>query len=135
MVVLTCLAKAAVAARARRRDGDALAFGDAAGLAAQTLHHARDFVPQRNGLLDAHDAKTTVLVIMQIRAANAALGHIHAQLVFTQSGQFGVFNAQVFGRVADNGFHGRSLGLNEGRILECRGHAAVDIQDMAVHKA
>jgi uncharacterized membrane protein YfcA len=35
---------------------------------------------------------------MQVRAANAAIGHIHAQLVCTQRGQFGVFYAQVLGR-------------------------------------
>ncbi len=61
---------------------------------------------QRNGLLDSHGTKTAVLVVMQVRAANAAIGHIHTQLVLAQSGQFGVFDAQVLGRVANNGFHG-----------------------------
>jgi hypothetical protein len=61
---------------------------------------------QGDWLLDAHGAKTAVLVVMQIRAANAAIGYIHTQLVFAQGGQFGVFDAQVFGRMANNGFHG-----------------------------
>ena len=132
VVVLARLAKAAVAAGARGRNGDALALGHTAHTRAHTLDHARDLVPQCNGLLDAHGAKAAVLVVMQVRAANAAIGHIHAQLVFAQSGQFGVFDAQVFGRMADNGFHGL---FPYKQCSKGGGHAAVHIQNMTVHKA
>jgi hypothetical protein len=134
VVVLACLAKAAVAARARGRDGDALAYLDAGDRCAETIHNARNFVAQSDGLFDAHSAKAAMLVVMQVGSANAAKGHIHAQLVLAQSGQFGVFNAQVFGRVTDNGFHGSFFEIDEW-ILECGGHATIDIKDMAVHKA
>ena len=109
MVVLSCLAKAAVAAGARRGDGNALALGHAADTRTHPIDHTRYFVAQGDGLLDAHSAKAAVLVVVQVGAANAAIGHIHTQLVLAQGGQLGVFDAQVFGRMANNGFHGMSL--------------------------
>jgi hypothetical protein len=66
MVVLSGLAKAAMAAWAGGRDGDSLAFFYPTHLGATTVHNTRYFVPQRNGLLDAHGAKTAVLIVVKI---------------------------------------------------------------------
>jgi hypothetical protein len=110
MVVLACLAKTAMAAWARGRDGDTLAFDRTLNARTETIDHARNFMAQGDRLLDANGSKPAVLVIVEVRPANAAKGHIHAQLLVAQRGQFGVFDAQVFGRMANNGFHGAVFG-------------------------
>ena len=102
VVVLTRLAKAAVGARARGRNGNALAHRQASHLRAQCLNDARHLMAQCNGLFDAHRAKTAVLGVMQIRAANAAIGHLHLNLMGLWRRQFARFQAQIPGAVAND---------------------------------
>ena len=42
---------------------------------------------QGHGLFDANGAKTTMLVVMQVGAANAAIGHLHLDLLRVQGRQ------------------------------------------------
>jgi hypothetical protein len=50
---------------------------------------------------------------MQVRAANATVGHVDAQLMIAQSKEFGGFDSQVFGSVADNRSHGVALSIGK----------------------
>ena len=80
MVLLAQLTKPAVAAGARGRDCNALAWLEIFDLTAHLVHHTRDFMAQGHGLFDADHTKTAVLVVMQIRTTNAAEGDPNAQL-------------------------------------------------------
>ena len=97
MVLHAGLAKTAVAARAGRRYGDALAFCKTADFRAHGLHDTGDLVAQGHGLLDAHGAKAAVLVVVQVRAANAAKSHGHQQLMLAHGGLLPVFESQILG--------------------------------------
>ena len=57
----------------------------AVDLAAHSLNNTRNLVAQGHRLLDAHRAKTAMLVVVQVRAANAAKGHLHQQLLLSQT--------------------------------------------------
>ena len=63
---------------------------------------------QSHRLLDAHRAKTAMLVVMQVRAANAAKSHLHQQLLLSQTRRLNVLQPQIFGRMANQGTHGWS---------------------------
>ncbi len=51
---------------------------------------------QCHGLLDSDGAKAAVLVVMQIRTANATKGHIHPNLIGAHRRELGGFNSQIF---------------------------------------
>lgn len=79
-------------------------------------------VPEHHRLLDADGAEAAVVEVVQVGAADAAEGDVHAQLVVTQWRQFCGFDAKVFGGVADNGFHGRVQGRKVGKFKAWRSH-------------
>ena len=60
---------------------------------------------QGHGLFDTHSAKTSVLKVMQVRAANAAKSNTDLQLTRTWGlGGLGV-DPQIFGGVANESAH------------------------------
>ena len=129
MVVLPQLAVSAGAARTGWRDGNALAHFKVFDVSAKGTDHTRYFMPQCHGLFDSHSAKATVLVVMQIRTANATKGNIHPNLIGAHGGELGGFDSQIFGRVANERAHEMNLELQS---LECSGDAAIDIENMAI---
>ena len=52
---------------------------------------------QGHGLLDAHGTKAAVLVVVQVRAADAAKSHGHQQLMLAHGGLLPVFESQILG--------------------------------------
>ena len=108
VVVLPSLAKLATPAGPGRGNGDALADLQAVDLAAHSLNNTRNLMAQGHRLLDAHRAKTAMLVVMQVRAANAAKSHLHQQLLLSQTRRLNVLQPQIFGRMANQGTHGWS---------------------------
>ena len=118
VVVLASLAEAALAAGPRGRNGDPLAYLQAGDCRAHCVDHARDFMAQGHGLADAHRTKAAVLVVVQVRATDAPKGDLDPQLLGPKLGQAGVFDAQVFCGMADDGSHGcLSGGAGKGWIL------------------
>jgi hypothetical protein len=97
VVVLAGLAVAAMAAGPRGRDGDALPAHKPTDFGPPAVDDARDLVAQGQGLADAHRAKAAVLVVVQVRAADATESDFNAQLLVAQRRQFGGFDAQVLG--------------------------------------
>jgi hypothetical protein len=61
---------------------------------------------QHHRLLDADGAEAAMLVVVQVRAADAAAAHAHAQLAGAELGGGNFFDAQVAGGVNDECFHG-----------------------------
>jgi hypothetical protein len=105
MVVLAFLAIQAGKAGARRRDGDALAGAKSGNALAHRRDNARDFMAQGHGLFDAHGAKTAMLKVMEVRAANAAKSNTDLQLTRARGlGGLGV-DPQIFGGVANESAH------------------------------
>ena len=86
MILLAQLAETASAARTRRRDGNALSHAEVLDVGTQAIDHTRNLMAQSHRLLDANRAKTSVLVIVQIGAANATECDFDANLVNAQSG-------------------------------------------------
>ena len=87
---------------------------------------------QGHGLFNADRAKTTMLVVMQIRAADATKSNFDANLITAQCRQLCRFDSQILGGVADDGAHEKAL---ESEYLECSGDAAIHIEDVAIDKA
>ena len=97
------LAKPALPARQRRIDRHALAELDMGRGTAEPHHGAGDFMTQNHRLLDPHGAKSALVVIMQIRAANAAALDFHLDLMRRESGHRHRFNPQIMRRMHQNG--------------------------------
>jgi hypothetical protein len=105
VVVLTGLTKTAVAAGPGRRNRDTLTGLPSADTGTQALDHTGDFVTQSHGLADTHRPEPTVLVVMQVRAADTTEGHPHPQLAFARIRHRGVFDAQVSRGMTDDRSH------------------------------
>ena len=106
MVLQSKLTKAALSARVTGIDGDAVAARQVLHARRHLFQHTRHLVPQHHGLLNANGAKTAVLEIVQIRAANAAGSNSHAHLVACDRWRGIVFDAQVAGRMDNESVHG-----------------------------
>ena len=110
VVVLARLAKPAVPTGPGRRNRDAVAAREPRHCDAHRFDGARDFVPQRHGLLDAHRAKATVLLVVQVRSADTTKGDAHQRLIGRQRTRGRViFDAQIASVVANEGSHGGSF--------------------------
>jgi len=105
MVLQALLAVAAQAAGAARTDGDAVAGLVLAHAAADLLDDAGHLVAEHHRLLDAHGAEAAMLVVVQVRPADAAAAHAHAQLAGPDLGRGHVFDAQIAGGVDDESVH------------------------------
>ena len=99
-------AVAAGLARHARVDRDARAGGEIRHLGADLLDHAGDLVPERHRLLDPHGAEAAVVVVVQVRAADAARRDADADLVRSRRHDGDVLDPQVLGRVDDDAAHG-----------------------------
>ena len=72
-------------------------------------------------MLDAHGAKAAVLGVVQIRAANAAIGDAHLELLGFQGRQLTLFQSQIAGTVANDRTHGFNfqIGWEDGFNTSC----------------
>ena len=77
--------------------------------------HARDLMAQHHGLLDAYRAKATLVVVMKIGATDATVSDPDTQLVRAQGLGGQVLDAQVVGRMTDEGGHDGVPGFRVGR--------------------
>src|SRR5271168_1135865 len=98
------LARVAGEARVHR---DPIADRDAASLGADGLDDARDLMAEHHRLAQPHDSEAAVIVIMQVRAADAAGGNAHERLRFADLGRGPFLDPQIPGGVSDNRAHGR----------------------------
>jgi hypothetical protein len=105
MVVHARLTETAYATGPGWRDGDPLTCAETTDFAAHRLNNAGHLMAQGHGLLDADSAKTTVLLVVQIRATNATIGDADQQLLLSQDWGIDNFQAQVLGCVANEGAH------------------------------
>ncbi|MGX0995178.1 hypothetical protein AB7M38_002470 [Bradyrhizobium diazoefficiens] len=106
LVAHPLLAMQALAARLARIDGDARARLHAGHAVTDGRDHAGDLMAQRHRLLDAHDAEAAVMVVMQVRAADAAIGDLDADLARAGCRIGIAVDPQVFRGVNDDGAHG-----------------------------
>ena len=67
---------------------------------------ARDLMPQRHRLLDANDAEAAVMVIVQVGAADAAIGDLDADLARAGRRIRVAVDPQILRGVNDDGAHG-----------------------------
>ena len=105
MVLLALEAIAAMVARAARIDRDARAGLDPLDLRADGLDDARDFVAEDHRLAQAHRSEAAVVVIMQVRAADAAEGDAHANVARAERGDFRLLDPQILRRMGDHSAH------------------------------
>ena len=84
MIKLGTTTKLALAARPRWINRNTLTWRDLVDAFAHRLDNASNLVSENHRLADAHGAEATILVVMQIGAANAACGDIHQH--FTGAG-------------------------------------------------
>ena len=96
------------AAGPARADRHAVADREARDAGADFLDHAGDLVAEHHRLLDADGAEAAVLVVVQVRAADAAGAHAHAGLAGADGGRLDGFDAKVAGGVDDECVHGFS---------------------------
>ena len=73
--------------------------------AADRCDRARNFMPQRHRLSDPDRAESAVMVIMQVRAADAAGGDFYAHFVRTGRGIGNIVDPEVFRGMDDDGSH------------------------------
>ena len=64
-----------------------------------------DFMSGDHGLFKANGSKATSMIVVQIRAANAACINLNGNLAFTRCGCGMVFDTKIVGRVNDQGAH------------------------------
>ena len=100
--------RAAGAAGSAGRDGDKLALGKAGGAGAQCLDKGADLVAQDHRFAQAHRAKAAVVIVMQVRAADAAPGQPETKLAGAEWLVRAVFEAQVVGGMNDDRAHVRA---------------------------
>ena len=87
-------------------DRDALANREAGDARAERMQRARHLMAKHHRLLQADDAKAAMVVIMQVRAANAADADADENLARAGHGHRHGVNAQVLGGVNDGGAGG-----------------------------
>ena len=61
-------------------------------------------MPKHHRFLDAHSAKTALMVIMQVRTTNTATLDLYFDLMRRQFGHCNGFNTQIMRSVHNNGF-------------------------------
>src|SRR5262249_43939424 len=93
------------AARQARIDGDAPPFGEAGDTITDCGDHTCDLMAQRHWLLDTHRAEAAVMIVVQIRSADPAIGDLDAHLARFRRGIRKTVDPQVLRRVNDDGAH------------------------------
>jgi hypothetical protein len=88
-----------------RADGDALADPHALRGRAYRFDNARDFMAKHHWLAQAHDAKPAMIIIVQVRPANAADRDANANVIWAEFGDFDGFDPQILSRVSDDRAH------------------------------
>ena len=102
---MALLAIAATAAGPARADGDAVTDRKAADARANGLNRAGDLVAQHHRLFHPHGAEAAMLVVMLIRATDAAEAHPRLQLLRSEYRRGDVFDTKIAGGVNDQGVH------------------------------
>jgi hypothetical protein len=113
VVLQPLLAKAAVVAGQTGVDCDPGSHRQLADGGADFFDLTGYLVAQHHGLLDADGAKATMLVVVQVGAADAAGTDAHAHLTRTHGGRRKAFDSQVVGGMYDQCFHD-GIGLLRG---------------------
>jgi hypothetical protein len=90
--------------------------------------HTGDFVTERHRLLDPDRAEPAVMIVVQVRTADAAGGDLDAHFAGTRRRIGKAVDPQVLWRMNDDGSHDLVLLFR----LHRRQHSAVDIDDLAV---
>ena len=103
--LLAHLAEPAMATRPARRDGNAVAWRNVIHGRTNLIDNAGDLVPEDHGLLEHDRADPPLLVVMQIRPANAASFDAHPHFVRPGNGRGYFVNAKIPGSMNDNGAH------------------------------
>ena len=96
-------------ARTARIDRDARAGLDPLDLGADGLDDTRDFVAEDHRLAQAHRSEAAVVVIMQVRTADAAESDANAHVARAERGDFRLLDPQVLRRMSDHSAHVPSL--------------------------
>ena len=107
-------------------DGDAVARLHANDARPHGNNRPRHLMAEDHRLLQPHGAEAAMLEVVQVGAADAAAAHLDAQLARQRRRGFDLLDAQVVGGVDHECFHADRCESERG------GHAAVDIEDMAV---
>jgi hypothetical protein len=109
VVLQSHLAEAADTARAAGADGKVIADGEAGDVGRNFFDDTCHLVAQHHGLLETDGAESAVLVVVQVRAADAAGAHAHADLSRPDRRRRNVFNAKVTGTMDDECVHSACL--------------------------
>jgi hypothetical protein len=102
MVVLPLRAKPAGMTGPRGGYGHQLARLEITGVFPKGSNHARNFMAQNHRLAQFDRSESTVMIIMEIRAADPARLHLDQHLTSGGGGNVLGFNAQVPGGVDDD---------------------------------
>ncbi len=84
-----------------------------------------NFVTQDHRFLQANGAETAVVVVMQIRAANATGGHTNQHFASARFRRFALLHTEIAGGMDDDGLHEICLVWSEEQPLrsaKCGGH-------------
>ncbi len=104
------LAIGALAARTAGADRDAVALGDGRDVRCNFVDDPGNLMAEHHRFLDADRAESTVVEVVQVRAADAAFAHAHTDLAGCYAFSDDGLDPKVLGCVDDEGFHGRFLG-------------------------
>jgi hypothetical protein len=88
--------------------GNPQARGDARHLTSNLVNGAGNLVPERHRLLQPDGAEAAVIVVVQVRPANAAGLDPNPDIAGPKGCGCYFFNAKVFGSMDDNAAHGFS---------------------------
>lgn len=109
MVAEAALAFLATPARQRRVDGDEIAGGKAGHASTQRGDRAGCLMAEDHRFAQAHGAEAAIVVVVQVRAADASCGDMDEHLAFTGTGLFRVIlKPEVMGCMGDDGAHCKS---------------------------
>lgn len=106
LVAHAFLAVQALAARLAGIDRDTRARLHARDAFTNCGNDAGDLVPKRHRLLNAHGAEAAMVIIVQVGAADAAIGDLHTDFTGAGRGIGKAVDPQILRRVDDDGAHG-----------------------------
>ncbi len=108
----------ALTAGLARINGDARSRLQMTDAIADRSDDTGDLVTERHRLLNAHGAEAAMVIIVQVGAADAAIGDLDADLAGAGHGVGIIVDPQVLRRVDDDGAHG---------LLPLRNHIAASM--------
>jgi hypothetical protein len=90
-------------------DGNTVANYQIANLSADSFNNSRHLMPEDNRVSHANRAEPTILIIMHVRPANAAMGHRDKNVVGPQICKGNLINAQIVLFMKNTGFDGHDV--------------------------